>query len=238
MNLPSRRYIVGPARTGKTSRLTARLRQLIELGVRPDRILVLVAQHSATHRFREALQAVNGAGRPRGEPDITTLYGLANRHVGLFCPSLAVSAGFSNPSREPTFINVELAQYLVNELAQEHVAEFAELKLYRPRLLGQILDSMNKAAECGFDLEETTERLGAAWGGDENRSGKIPRKPARSPPDRPEGPSLPTEPSFFRSWRSSSRYALADASLRARAGPDKGNRGSEVFLPDYVSIFE
>ena len=169
MTTPARLYLVGAARTGKTSRLAARLTQLVESGVRPDRILVLVAQQSAAHRFREALQLVRAPGRPRGEPDITTLYGLANRHVGLFFPLIARAAGFAQAAREPTFINIELAQYLLNQLIQPYVGEFDDLKLFRPRLLSQILDSMNKAAECGFGLHEIAARLGEAWAGEPRR---------------------------------------------------------------------
>ncbi len=164
-----RLYLVGPARSAKTARLSGRLRQLLEAGTRPDRILVLVPRHGAIERFRVVIQGISGIGRPRGEPDITTFYGLAQRHVALFFPNIAAAAGFSNSSKEPTFLNVELAQYLLNEIVEPHVAAFDELKLFRPRLLGQILDSMNKVAECGFDLDSIADRLAGAWGGDERR---------------------------------------------------------------------
>lgn len=161
------RYLVGHAGTGKTSQLTRRLVDLIEDGARPDRILALVAQRSQAQRFRAALASVKG--NTRGEPTLTTLFGLAQQHVTLFFPIVAESAGFAQPQREPVFINVESAQYFLNQIVEPRVAEFDDLKLYRPRLLSQILDSMNKAATSGFGLDELADRLAAAWQGEPRR---------------------------------------------------------------------
>lgn len=161
-------YLVGPPGSGKTTRLARRLVELIERNTRPDRILVLVPQQAQANIFRAALRQVKGQFKSRGQPEITTLYGLAHRHVSLFFPLVAARAGFS-PGSEPTLINVELAQYFLNELLEPRSADFDDLRLYRPRLLGQIIDSMNKAAECGFGLDEIATRLSSAWAGDPQR---------------------------------------------------------------------
>lgn len=160
-------YLTGAPGSGKTSQLVARLVALIESNTRPDRILVLVSQQAQAERYREAL--THAHTRLRGEPEITTLYGLAYRHVALFYPLIAARAGFADATREPTFINVELTQYFLDQLVAPRAAEFDDLKLYRPRLLGQILDNMNKAAQCGFRLDEIATRLSAAWSGDTQR---------------------------------------------------------------------
>ena len=165
----SKIYLVGPAGTGKTSRLVARLAELIGDNVRPDRILVLVPQRAQSRVYRTALAQVRGNFRARGEPTITTIYGLAQQHVSLFFPLIAERAGFAHPHREPVSLNVEAAQYFLDQIVEPRIADFDDLKLFRPRLLGQILDSMNKAAECGFPLEEIAERLSAAWSGDPQR---------------------------------------------------------------------
>lgn len=165
----SKQYLVGPPGAGKTSRLIDRLVSLLEQNVRPDRILVLVPQRSQARVFRAALARVQGAHRPRGEPDIHTIYGLAQQHVSLFFPLIAPAAGFSNPACEPVFINVEAAQHIVDRLTQPRLADFADLKLPRPHLARQIIDNMNKAAVCGFPLDQIAERLSAAWAGDSQR---------------------------------------------------------------------
>ncbi|MCW1967934.1 MAG: UvrD-helicase domain-containing protein, partial [Anaerolineae bacterium] len=161
-------YLVGPPGSGKTTRLARRLVELIERNTRPDRILVLVPQQAQANVFRAALRQIKGQFKSRGQPEITTLYGLAHRHVSLFFPLVAARAGFTLGS-EPTLINVELAQYFLDQLLEPRSADFDDLRLYRPRLLGQIIDSMNKAAECGFGLDEIASRLSAAWSGDPQR---------------------------------------------------------------------
>jgi hypothetical protein len=165
----SRQYLVGPPGAGKTSRLIDRLVSLLEQNVRPDRILVLAPQQSQARGFRGALARVQGAHRPRGEPDIHTIYSLAQQHVSLFFPLIAPVAGFGNPAQEPMVINVEAVQYIVDRLVQPRLGDFADLKVPRPRLVRQIIDNMNKAAVCGFPLNQIAERLGAAWTGDSQR---------------------------------------------------------------------
>ncbi len=171
----SKVYLVGPAGAGKTTRLAARLGQLIGSNVRPDRILVLVPQQAQAKIFRTELAQVKESrkGREarvaRGEPTITTLYGLAQQHVSLFYPLIAERVGFADPQREPVLLNVEASQYFLDQIVTPRIADFEDLKLFRPRLLGQILDSMNKAAECGFPLDEIAARLTAAWSGEAQR---------------------------------------------------------------------
>ncbi|MDW8395863.1 MAG: hypothetical protein RMM31_06450 [Anaerolineae bacterium] len=162
-----RQYWVGHPGTGKSTRLIQRFVELVERGVRPDRILVLVPQASAGVRFRAALAEARGS--VRGHPFIGTVYALARQHVELFFPRLASTAGFAPPYREPTFINVEGAQYVLNLIAGLRLAEFDDLKIHRARILSQILDGLNKAAVCGFPLTEIADRLNAAWEGREPR---------------------------------------------------------------------
>ncbi len=165
----SKRYLVGPAGSGKTTRLVAGLADLIEQNVRPDRILALVPQQAQARVYRAALAQVKGRFRARGEPAVTTIYSLVLQHVSLFFPLIAERAGFANPHREPVMLNIEAAQYFLDRIVEPRITDFDDLKLFRPRLLGQILDCMNKAAECGFPLDEIATRLSAAWTGDPQR---------------------------------------------------------------------
>ena len=168
INHQHRACLYGPPGAGKTARLIEQMTALIERNTRPDRILILVPQQAMTTRYREALGRIKGDFKPRGEPEITTIYGIAQRHVSLFFPLIAAQAGFAGAG-EPVFINVELTQYFLNHIVEPRKYEFDDLRLYRPRLLGQIIDNLNKSAIAGFGLEETSARLGSAWAGEPRR---------------------------------------------------------------------
>jgi hypothetical protein len=161
-------YLHGPPRRGKTARLADQLVAWLERGVRPDRILALSASRPQAARFREALGEAAGHGT-YGQPRIGTFYGLAQQHVGLFFPLVAQAAGFADPRREPTFIDIEASQYLLNRIVDPRITDFDELRLTRARLLGQLLDNAHKAALAGFGLDEVAARLSAAWSGDPRR---------------------------------------------------------------------
>ncbi|BCX02619.1 MAG: hypothetical protein KatS3mg053_0557 [Candidatus Roseilinea sp.] len=176
----SKRYLVGHPGVGKTARLADRLIELIGSGIRPDRILVLVPQESHIQRFKAALARARDAApashesrRPRrarlAEPEIHTFFGLAQQHVSLFFPRIAPRAGFADPYREPAWMNVEAAQYLLDRIVAPRIGEFEDLCMPRARLLIQILDDLNRAATTGFPLEELADRLASAWHGAEPR---------------------------------------------------------------------
>ncbi|PJF47654.1 MAG: hypothetical protein CUN48_07500 [Candidatus Thermofonsia Clade 3 bacterium] len=176
----SKRYLIGHPGVGKTARLTERLVELIGGGVRPDRILILVPQESHAQRFKAALALAREAAlasregrraqRARlGQPEIHTFFGLAQQHVSLFFPRIALRAGFADPYREPVWMNVEAAQYLLDRIVAPRIGEFEHLRMPRSRLLIQILDDLNRAATMGFPLEELADRLASAWHGVEPR---------------------------------------------------------------------
>ncbi len=157
-----RTYLRGHAGLGKSSRLLGRLTELLSRGVRPDRVLCLAPDVRSAQRMRRAQPLVPTSS-------ITTFAALARRHVALFFPLIARAAGFSDPGREPVFLNVEAAQFLLNQRLAEHLPALDELALQRPRLVGQVLDNVNKAAVSGFPLEELSQRLACAWTGDSRR---------------------------------------------------------------------
>ncbi|MCL6512059.1 MAG: AAA family ATPase [Anaerolineae bacterium] len=175
----SKRYLVGHPGTGKTTLLTDRLTELVNSGVRPDRILVLIPQESHARRFRAAFgrtrETVHASAEPKprraraSAPEIHTFFGLAQRHVSLFFPRIAPRAGFANPRREPVWMNVEAAQYFLDRVAAPYVGDFEDLRMPHTRLLVQILDDLNRAATTGFALEELADRLMSAWHGAESR---------------------------------------------------------------------
>lgn len=177
------RYLVGHPGTGKSATLITILETLLDSGVRPNRILVLVPSETQTRRYHAAFAAaqmrIREAARPAtrrsrsakgGEPEIHTFFGLAQHHVGLFFPRIASRAGFADPHREPVWLNVEAAQYFLDRVLAARIADFADLRLPRLRLLVQILDDLNRAATTGFPLHELADRLASAWQGREPRA--------------------------------------------------------------------
>jgi len=161
----STHYLVGHPGTGKTTRLVQEFTAPLDAGVRPDRILVLVPQESGARRFQAALTAP----RRRVTPHIETFAGLIQRYVGLFFPRIAPQAGFGAHIREPARVNVESAQYLLDQLIAPYLDRFSDLRVSRARPVIQVLDNLNRAALSSFPLQTLAERLSAAWRGEASR---------------------------------------------------------------------
>lgn len=161
----------GPAGTGKSAALVARLTSLLREGRRPSEILVLAPQRSWVDRFDQAIAQLDGPSR--GGVDIVTYYGLARREVGLFWPLVARDSGFAHPEREPVFLTIETAQYYMWRLVEPLLRDagyFSDLVVRRGRLLSQLIDNLNKAALVGFDYTTLNARLSRAWSGSPDRA--------------------------------------------------------------------
>ena len=162
--------ITAPFGGGATAVLCARVQHLIENGVSPYSVLVLVGNRG---RRRSCLRELNRLGLlagPAGAVEIQTYYGLANRTVGLFWPKLAPAAGFSRGAGEklPVMLTFETAQYMMSQLIAPLLDRgyFEGLPVRRQRILSQLLDNLNKAAINGYPMEEVGERLKEAWAGE------------------------------------------------------------------------
>ena len=153
-------FLSGPFGAGKTTAAIGRVLWLLrQEQVRGDQILILVPQRSLGQPYQEALRS---SEVPAGAlVQVTTAASLARSSVGLYWPLAAREAGFSDPRREPTFLNLETTQYhmagLVERAAQQ--GEFDAIRLQRSRIVSQVLDNLNKAALHGFTLEEAYGRL-------------------------------------------------------------------------------
>lgn len=159
----------GPFKSGKTTVAVARMMQISAHCNPFQRLLVLVPQLSLAEKYR---QAVRDAQFPAGNPPtITTLAGLSRQFIQLYWPFIQGSAGFSSIGSRPTFLNMETAQYFMEQVCQPFLDKkyFLEIRIDRARLFSQILDTMNKAALVGYALEETALRLKAAWTGENIR---------------------------------------------------------------------
>jgi hypothetical protein len=113
----NRLYLTGPFGSGKTTLAIERIKWLLrQERVRGDDILVLTPQRTLARPYYDTLRA---ADIPPGPPvRVTTFAGLARAAVELYWPLLAEKAGFADPRQEPTFLNLETAQY--------HMAHFVE----------------------------------------------------------------------------------------------------------------
>lgn len=153
-------FLSGPFGSGKTTAAIERIQWLLrQERVRGDQILVLVPQRTLGQPYQEALHRPEV---PAGAlVQVTTVASLARSSVALYWPLAARSAGFAEPRREPTFLNLETTQYhmagLVEKAAQQ--AEFDAVRLQRGRIVSQVLDNLNKAALHGFTIDEAYARL-------------------------------------------------------------------------------
>jgi hypothetical protein len=160
-------FVHGPAGSGKTSAAVARLQRLIESGIAPEQILILVPQRTMAFPYYTALQQPGLP--PGGQASVVTFGGLGQRLVELFWLQVAALAGFSFPNRPPTFLTLETAQYYLARLVTPLIEEqgyFETIRLERNRMLSQVLDNLNKAAAVGFSHLEIGERLKDSWIGD------------------------------------------------------------------------
>jgi hypothetical protein len=161
-----RTLLQGPAGSGKTNAAVARLVQLLQNGIPAEQILVLVPQRTLAAPYFAAIR--HSDFPPGGEVTIQTLGGLAQRMLDLFWPLVSGNAGFAHPDQPPVFLTIETAQYflarIVNPLLDQ--GYFDSIAIDHNRLLGQIIDNLNKAAGVGFPHTSLAERLKAAWIGE------------------------------------------------------------------------
>ena len=162
-------FLTGYAGTGKTTAAAARLRQMLLAGIPGDQILVLVPQRTLAEPY---YLAASDPSLPAGSPiDVATMGGLGQRMIRLFWPLIAAQAGFNKPHEPPVFLTLETAQFFLARIVDPMLASgaFDTVRLDRGRLLGQILDNLNKAANSGFSHAEIGDRLKEAWTGEPSR---------------------------------------------------------------------
>jgi hypothetical protein len=160
-------FAEGMAGVGKTTAGVRRLRYLIEKGVPADSILIFVPQKTLAFPYQQELH--NKKRKAGGQVAIHTIGSLALRMIDLYWPLIGEAAGFAHPHRRPTFLSLEMAQYVMARVIGPEIDRhdyFASVRIDRNRLYSQIVDNLNKAAVVGFPYTEIGERLKAAWTGE------------------------------------------------------------------------
>ena len=157
-------FLEGMAGSGKTTYAVRHMLAWLESGVDPSRLLIVVPQPPSARPYQLALHEAAYSG---GAPIITTFANFAREAVGAYWSEIAGALG-ADPSREPTFLNIETAQYFMARLALPRIeqGEFAlsDMRLPPPRIISQVLDNLNRAALLGEPIERIAERLSKAWG--------------------------------------------------------------------------
>lgn len=167
-------FLTGPFGSGKTRTALDHIRGLLARErTRGDEILVLVPQAAQGQPYRTALRGVSAL--PGSPVKITTVAGLARAAVELYWPLLAPNAGFADPHQEPTFLNLETAQYHMRALVEGAIgqAEFDGIRVHPNRIISQVLDNLAKAALHGFTIEDAYARLELAVPVGDQRTGQL-----------------------------------------------------------------
>src|SRR5258707_14249985 len=116
--LAPKTFLEGPAGSGKSTYATRYLLHLLNSGVPPHRILVLIPQVTLGRPYQLTVRESPVAG---GMVDISTFAGIALREIGTFWPIAASAFGFGDPAKEPTFLNIETAQYFMAQIVSPAV---------------------------------------------------------------------------------------------------------------------
>ena len=159
-------YLHGDAGTGKTQLACQRLRYLLlDPSTANQGILVLVPQRSQAKKYQNVVADLKTSHNV--ELSIMTMSSLVRRTVELFWPLISDRSGFYRPFEPPSFLTLETSQYYMGRIVDPLLAKgyFSTVSLSRNRLLGQLVDNLNKAAIIGFPHTEIGERLSEAWVG-------------------------------------------------------------------------
>ncbi len=156
-------FLSGKASAGKTTVGVHRLRHLIDSGVYPHSILVLVPQQRlAQPYYAEIRHPQREAG---AEVTVATLGSLSHQIVNLFWPLVIDRLNPKNSNLSPTFLSQELIQYIMFKVVEPEIVRndyFNSVKIEKTRLFSQITDNLNKASLIGFPPTEFGQRLKTA----------------------------------------------------------------------------
>lgn len=154
-------FLSGPAGTGKTSTGVEHLTKLC--GTTFDGVVVYVPQKISAEPYINAVQYQYPVS-----VDFFTIGSLSRKMVEIYWPLISEISGFTHPFDQPTFLNLEGAQYFIAHVLRPFLNEglFDSVTINRNRLYTQVLDNLNKAALNGYSIQEIGSRLRLAVVGD------------------------------------------------------------------------
>jgi hypothetical protein len=166
----ARIFLQGMAGAGKTTVGIHRLRYLLQSGVSPHSILLLVPQKRLALPYLAEIRSP----RRRAGADVTlaTLGSLAYQIVNLFWPLAVDQLSPRDPFRRPAFLSQELVQYVMFKLLAPQIERndlFNSVKISQPRLFTQIADNLTKSSLVGFPYTQIASRLKSALPADQER---------------------------------------------------------------------
>lgn len=146
----------GPGNSGKTTALQNEYLNLIDKGVRSDKILVLARSTLDVSLWRKKLKSP-----VLGRLNINTYFGFVQEQLTTYWPIVEERLPGKMRSGVPIFMTVEAAHYLMMQLVEEKLNQggFSDVRSTTDAIAIQLIDNMNLAAVSKIPLEEAFARL-------------------------------------------------------------------------------
>lgn len=155
------RLFVGLPLTGKTSNLINEYKDLVQGDISTDNILVLVSDSSQISRWRLAFDLP-----VTGKLNIFTYWGFIQAEITRYWSWAEKNIYGALSSARPTFINAEVAHYLISTLISRlrNNGMFDAMVATSSQIGIQVLNNLNLAVTSGVGVEESFSRLKAFYG--------------------------------------------------------------------------
>ena len=149
---------VGPTGCGKTTQLKKEYLNILKLGIRSDRLLVLTPNANQADKWRQNINIAI-----TGKLNINTFLGFIQKELRRYWNLINESK-----SVEPVFLNIEASKYLmqicVNNLRSQN--RLMQVSAPAERAAEQLIQDITGAALSGFNIDEIYSRMSAHWDND------------------------------------------------------------------------
>jgi hypothetical protein len=146
----------GPVGSGKTAALINKYLELVEEGIRSDRILVLTRSTLDVSRWRRELKAP-----ALGKLNVHTYFGFVQEQLTSYWPMVEDRLPGRLRFSLPVFMTVEASHYLMMQLVEEKLDQggFRDVRSTSDAISIQLIDNLNLAAVSKIPLEKAFVRL-------------------------------------------------------------------------------